>query len=350
MDPSGENKRNSSSSRSSSNFLPAIILFLVFVTIGGILFYFKSESKFPFQDLPVAITEPQSDSSSSEKTATVPSTDKADKSTTHSLSVAEPKQDAAPETNEELSDIATEQNENNTEIPATPIPVTPEQDTAPPASQDVSVQNIFSQCVTTTERIDRFYQHLDQQQYMKNYGLTTSSKIHFTNLIQKLLNNPPQVARETDDLYTILKNTAHFFRISGKDNILMLKGILDSERGSLEKVLADYYFLISCPDCSDTPYVLNVDPNALYEYACFFLNTMGGRLYLFRRDALSRMVVTYYAILLVDQANERNNNRYGIDLKPAIDMLIAEIEGGGSALKKQKSYLDTLYTLKEQYQ
>lgn len=130
----------------------------------------------------------------------------------------------------------------------------------------------------------------------------------------------------------------------------MLKGILDSERGLLEDILANYYFLISTSDCSDTPYVLNIDQDALYEYACFFLNTMGGRLYLFRRDSLSRMVVTYYAIAIINQANNQNNNRHGIDLKSSIDMLIAEMEAGGSTLKKQESYLDTLYTLKERYQ
>ncbi len=38
------------------------------------------------------------------------------------------------------------------------------------------------------------------------------------------------------------------------------------------------------------------------------------------------MVVTYYAILIIDQANRQQNNRHGIALKSAVDMLISEME------------------------
>ncbi len=38
-------------------------------------------------------------------------------------------------------------------------------------------------------------------------------------LLQKLLDNPPVVIGETDDLFTLFQNTAHFFRILGKENI-----------------------------------------------------------------------------------------------------------------------------------
>ncbi len=130
----------------------------------------------------------------------------------------------------------------------------------------------------------------------------------------------------------------------------MLKGILNSEKASLEQILADYYFLITTPECIHSKYAKNINGDALYEYACFFLNTMGGRLYLFRRDSESRMVVTYYAILLVDQANRQQNNRHGIALKSAINMLISEMESGGSKMKGAEEYLDILYDLKEEYQ
>lgn len=342
-----DKSHSSSSSKKSSNFLPALIIFLVFVTIGGFLFYFQSgpDSSTPDTPSPHA----QNDTSLLEKPVVTGITDKtlpAVKTPADNFK----KPESGPGSYTQLSDVEREQHEIT--IAQEPVPEDVKKEQAPinPPLSGATDENQLSQCEKTTENINQFYRHLDQQQYMTNYHLTTSSKIHFTALIDKLLANPPQVTRETDDLYTILKNTAHFFRISGKDNILMLKGILDSERGLLEDILANYYFLISTSDCSDTPYVLNIDQDALYEYACFFLNTMGGRLYLFRRDSLSRMVVTYYAIAIINQANNQNNNRHGIDLKSSIDMLIAEMEAGGSTLKKQESYLDTLYTLKERYQ
>ena len=49
----------------------------------------------------------------------------------------------------------------------------------------------------------------------------------------------------------------------------------------------------------------------------FFLNTLGGRSYMLRRESKLRMLVSYYAILIVDRANDEKFNRYGIDV-PAV--------------------------------
>jgi hypothetical protein len=169
-------------------------------------------------------------------------------------------------------------------------------------------------------------------------------------MIQKLIDNPPIVSGETDDLFTILQNTAHFFRILGKKNILLLKGILDRERDTFEQVLADFYLLTEQPDCLQERFNLRIGQQEMYSYAGFFLNTMGGRLYLFRRDSMSRMVVSYYAILIVEQANREGRNTYGIEIKDAIDNLIIEIESSRIKLKMRYEYLDTLYDLKVKYQ
>lgn len=197
--------------------------------------------------------------------------------------------------------------------------------------------------------LNGFYSHLDRAPYMLEFHLKEPSKVHFSKLLQKLIDNPPDITRETDDLLTLLKNTAHFFRILGKDNILILKGILDREKGSYENILKTFYALTDHPEYLKKEYSLNLPEDNLYVYAGFFLNTIGGRLYLFRRDAASRMTISYYAILVIDKANRQGNDRLGIDLKPPIDMLIEEIENGGRSLKYREEYLDTLYDLKEHY-
>jgi hypothetical protein len=200
------------------------------------------------------------------------------------------------------------------------------------------------------DKINAFYAHLDTQSYLQEFHLEKPSNAHFTGLIQKLLDNRPVTTRETDDLITVLKNTAHFYRVLGKDNITLLKNILDQEKSSLEDVLADYYSLAETPDGLQKSLSLRVPSNALYEYAGFFLNTMGGRLYLFRRDPVTRMIVTYYGILIVDNANRESNNRDGIQIKQAVDSLITDIESSGSQLRFKERYLDKLYELKEKYQ
>ena len=199
------------------------------------------------------------------------------------------------------------------------------------------------------QTLNDFYTHLDQQSYMKDFNLKEPSSVHFSNLLQKLINTPPVVTNETDDLYTLLKNTAHFFRILGKDNILALKGILDREGSSFENILKTFYTLTAYPEAIAREYSLTLPKDGLYDYAGFFLNTMGGRLYLFRRDSTSRMTVSYYSILIIDNANDEGYNQYGIDIRPQIDTLINEIEDTGNRLLLKEEYLDTLYDLKEKY-
>jgi hypothetical protein len=225
---------------------------------------------------------------------------------------------------------------------------------APTASKDISDQikqrlSAGSNHQHLIDEINSFYAYLDQQPYMQSFGLKESSRVHFSKLLQKLVDNPPVVIRETDDLFTLLQNTAHFFRILGKENINIIKGILDREKNSFEQILKTFYGLTYQQGYLKKEYSLSIPPKILTDYAAFFLNTMGGRLYLFRRDSTSRMVVSYYAIISIDRANSEGSGGHGIDLRPAIHSLVEEIENGGRRLQLKEEYLDTLYDLQEKY-
>ncbi|THB75405.1 MAG: hypothetical protein D6B25_12080 [Desulfobulbaceae bacterium] len=224
------------------------------------------------------------------------------------------------------------------DAPVTPLPVQTQQ------------QNEQQQCAIRAENIKKFFNHLDEQQYIQNFSLDEPSSIYFPKLIQRLIDNPPVVSGETDDLYTVLQNTAHFFRIIGKRNIFVLKGILDREKDSFEEVLVDFYLIAVDGNCLTKELGITMPDNALYLYSGFFLNTMGGRLYLFRRDSMSRMIVSYYAIMIIDQSNRTGKNKFGIDISAPIDSLIAEIESSNVKLKLRDEYLDKLYDLKVRYQ
>ena len=351
MDPSEEKREKKTPAPKKRSFvLPVVLLITLLASIGGIYAFLQSSSPPPLavpepviEEEP-AVAEPSSEEPKQEK-AVVPEIVNEDP-------VITPPEE--PDAFDTVLPVETDAAENNTESVADQSAVLPEsvvQETVSKAIEEPKEpEQIVTVCTEPSKRLDAFYKHLDKQAYIQAYKLSENSDLHFEKLIEKLLANPPKVTRESDDLYTILRNTAHFFRISGKDNILMLKGILNSEKDSLEQILADYFFLITTPECIHDRYARNINGDALYEYACFFLNTMGGRLYLFRRDSQSRMVVTYYAILLVDLANRQQNNRHGIALKPAIDMLISEMETGGSNMKGSEDYLDVLYDLKESYQ
>lgn len=234
------------------------------------------------------------------------------------------------------------------ELPAI-VPVDPSESDAD-GQPEVNEASRASNCAHLADGVEAFFDTLDTRPYLQQFQLEKKSSVYFPELIQKLVDNPPVVTGETDDLFTILQNTAHFFRIIGKKNILVLKGILDRERDTFEQVLADFYQLTEYPDCLQQRFNLEIGNDPLYQYAGFFLNTMGGRLYLFRRDSMSRMVVNYYAILIIDQANREGRNRYGIDIGHAIDSLIAEIENSNIDLRMRDHYLETLYGLEQNYQ
>lgn len=221
---------------------------------------------------------------------------------------------------------------------------------APGSDQNSTQGSGDGECSVLADNIESFFNSLDTRDYIKEFQLDSPSATYFPKLIQKLVDNPPIVSGETDDLFTILQNTAHFFRILGKKNILVLKGILDREQATFEQTLADFYELTAEPDCLEKRFDLSIGQDPLYAYAGFFLNTMGGRLYLFRRDSMSRMVVNFYAILIIEQANREGRNKYGIDIKDSIDSLIIEIESSRIKLQMRDYYLDTLYDLKVKYQ
>lgn len=197
------------------------------------------------------------------------------------------------------------------------------------------------------DAIKTYYQHLDQQPYLAAFHLDAPSQVYFSRLIQKLLDNPPLVSGETNDLFSILQNTAHFFRIVGRDNILAIKAIISQEKASFEEILADFYILSKQSDSLKNSFSIQMKEDSLCDYAGFFLSTMGGRLYLFRRDQVLRMLVSYYSILIVDEANQLGRNRHGIDIGPVVDGLINEIENSGNQLKLKEHYLDNLYRIKE---
>ena len=229
-------------------------------------------------------------------------------------------------------------------------------DTSPPAQLNpaTSMQTddalVSQTCLQASANLKSFYHTLDQRDYLTDFSLAADSQTHFSKLIQTMLEQPPTVSGETNDLFTLLQNTAHFFQIFGKDNILLLKSIINNEQNEIEHLAATLYTLTRTPSCSDVSQLIQLSPEGLYDYAGFFLNTMAGRLYLFRRDSFSRLLVNYYSVLIMNDANLTNRNRHGIHLLPAITALISDLEQSGETLRYREEYLDQLYLLQEQYQ
>lgn len=204
-------------------------------------------------------------------------------------------------------------------------------------------------CTELGRRIKEFFAQLDQRDYIKQRKLPAASHDYFAGLIARLLADPPLVAGETASLLAILNNTAHFYQVLRKDDVLLIKDILLREGGNLENNMELFHrWSLAAPDCPDQGIKIKLPLAGLYEYAGFFLNTLGGRSYLFRRESRVRLLVKYYSLLVLDQANDQTLNRHGLDIRPSLNSLREEMQTATS-LNSRNHYLEVLAELQVKY-
>ena len=255
-----------------------------------------------------------------------------------------------------LPDLQTSENIDNGETSnnAATAPFFPpgkkeQQNIANPTHQKEGRDISGPSCKEASPVLTNFVNSLEKK-YSKEESSTQPLQEHFNALATQLVNNPPVVIHETDELYTVLTNTAHFFRILGKDNMRLLRKVLKQETSDFEDIAAEIYRLSTGKEqCVSDNKRLEIPFTAAYEYAGFFLNTLGGRSYLFRRDSGTRLLVNYYAVLTLDQANKKHLNSYGLDIREQLPWLIQEMEAN-NRLTHKGQYLDKLYELAENYQ
>ena len=186
----------------------------------------------------------------------------------------------------------------------------------------------------------KFFDYLDQKDYIKAYKLKEGTYKHFLKLMEKLSAKPPVVSGETRDVYILTHNIAHFYRVIRKKNILLVKDILSNEREIIEPTMGLFYEWIT-KGIEEKREEIKTSMKKTYEYAGFFLHTLGGKAYLLRRDSRTRTLVTYYSILILDKANEANLNRHGIDIRPQLTLLMEDIRNQKN-LSRKDEYLKRL--------
>ncbi|MBU0484313.1 MAG: hypothetical protein KKB30_07350 [Proteobacteria bacterium] len=243
-------------------------------------------------------------------------------------------------------EVAKLSEKQTTEIDEQDQPESSDQDKRP-STLPIKIGKIS--CEQLDTEIQEFFHHLDSQEYIKDRSLNGGSQAHVKRLIDKLLANPPIVVRETDSLFTILTNTAHFYRVLGPEDVILAKDILAQEAGILEPTMALFYnWSKKQQECKTPQTEITLPLQNLYEYAGFFLNTLGGQSYLFRRESHLRILIKYYCILILDRSNAEILNRHGIDIRLPIKSMINEIDLSENLLYKEE-YMRTLINLKDKY-
>ena len=197
-------------------------------------------------------------------------------------------------------------------------------------------------------RINSFYSYLDQQQYPKSYRFFNGAKKQFQQIFKMLTETSPIFPREADSLNDVLKNAFYFYRVLGNERISFIKDILENESDIIEYLMNTFYFWVALTDKYSEPELLRPSFEHLYLYACFFLETFGGRSYVLRRDSKVRILTLYYCVSIIDQANIDGLNSNGIDIRPHLK-LISEDMIYHKGLNYKNLYLKKLEMLRKKY-
>jgi hypothetical protein len=203
-------------------------------------------------------------------------------------------------------------------------------------------------CKQISGQVRAFFDYLDKKEYLKKHGFSGSAFDLWQDSLNLLAHRPPVLTAEMDDLFRLVGNVTHLYRVLGKKRILVVKDILTNEADVLEPAMAVLFaWLTTCRQADAAPSALP-SMKTMYEYAGFFLNTLGGRSYLQRRDSKIRMLVDYYSLMILDQANTEKLNSHGIDIRPYIDFLFYDISNQKGLMYRER-YLSGLAALQSKY-
>ncbi|MBN2467959.1 MAG: hypothetical protein JXD19_07380 [Deltaproteobacteria bacterium] len=203
-------------------------------------------------------------------------------------------------------------------------------------------------CEDLKHQVLTVFAYVETREYLPHPHLEQNVRGFYNAVMATLAQNPPIASELLLDFDALLQNVLHFYRVLGKKNVHVIRNLLAREDRNLEMILNVFFeYFRACEASRDEE--IFVPPFAVqYEYAAFFLNTLGGRSYLFRRNSHLRILVTYYAVLVLHEANEKILNRHGIDIRPHLYRVIEEIEAR-TDLSLQKNYLGKLSSISKRY-
>jgi hypothetical protein len=213
--------------------------------------------------------------------------------------------------------------------------------------QEQIVEEDEDTCEEIEEGARDFFRYINECEYAERVKGDKDTWDLFANAMRKLSANPPASAGEGLDPAVMTKNIFHFFRTLDDRQIILAREIIQNEADTLELNLELFYRWLTISECPD-PDGIRPSSEVLYKYAGFFMNTIGGRSYLFRRDMRLRLLISYYSILILHEADERGENRDGIDILP----LVREVGYGMEiqpGLHFRDSYLNRLTDIEAYY-
>jgi hypothetical protein len=212
-------------------------------------------------------------------------------------------------------------------------------------SQTMTVED---RCQKMESDLIEFFAYLDEQDYVMELKIGEDTFSRFKRILHDLSLHPPLPAGEGLNYDMIISNIYHFYRTLDLKNVKLIRLIAKNEADSMEINLALFYrWLMSGDECRREK-GLPPSLDSLYRYAGFLVNSIGGRAYLFRRKTRLRLLLSYYCLLTIHEADKRKMNSFGIDIAPFLEPLAEDIESH-QLLYFRKEYAGKLIDLKNYY-
>ena len=229
-------------------------------------------------------------------------------------------------------------------------PSVPEQPIVPPSATETIEPDLSpaAYAMEIKENISEFFHYLDQKKYIQGLLLKGTAYSRFKIILQKLAARPPVPAGESADAAIIISNIYHFFRVLDRNDLKLIKRVILNERDMIEINMEMFYKWFTLRDHYADPESVIPSRKVLYQYAGFFLTSTGGRAYLLRQPSVVRVLVNYYCILLIHEADTTGKNNYGIDIFPYIATLKDEIRHYPK-LQFQNKYSEQLNRIENYY-
>jgi hypothetical protein len=207
---------------------------------------------------------------------------------------------------------------------------------------------VEDECQKMEKDLNEFFTYLDTKDYIRELRIGEGTFKHFIKIIRALSLDPPIPAGEGLNYDMIINNIYHFYRALELKDLKLIKLILKNEADTMEINFALFYkWLMSNDECGQKK---GIPPtlDTLYRYAGFLVNSIGGRAYLFRRATRLRLLVYYYSLLIMHEADKKKMNNFGVDITPFLEPLAEEIENY-QFLYFRKEYAGKLIDLKDYY-
>ncbi|MBW2311402.1 MAG: hypothetical protein JRF35_10065 [Deltaproteobacteria bacterium] len=204
------------------------------------------------------------------------------------------------------------------------------------------------ECQRIEKDFREFFAYLENKDYIKELELGEDLFSYFRKVISSLSSQPPLPAGEGFNYDVMIQNIYHLYRTLGLKDLKLIKIIVENEADAMEVNLALFYRWLMSGDTCGREEGLPPTLDITYRYAGYLINSIGGRAYLFRRGTRLRLLLTYYCILVIHEADKEKLNSFGIDIRPYLEPLADEIENY-HLLYFRREYAGRLIDLKNYY-